>query len=125
MQSLDWIGCNLYPTIGAYGNLTGVDDVITAFDEAMDSLYLIAQLGKPIIITETGIRPYPQYFASPSNYGFDDSTNGDYSVFTRYFEGVYRSKVRTVAKEVWDWHMWNDRAIPDMARLIRQARGVI
>ena len=125
MQSLDWIGCNLYPTIGAYGNLTGVDDVITAFDEAMDSLYLIAQLGKPIIITETGIRPYPQYFASPSNYGFDDSTNGDYSVFTRHFEGVYRSKVRTVAKEVWDWHMWNDRAIPDMARLIRQARGVI
>ena len=125
MQSLDWIGCNLYPTIGAYGNLTGVDDVITAFDEAMDSLYLIAQLGKPIIITETGIRPYPQYFASPSNYGFDDSTNGDYSVFTRYFEGVYRSKVKTVAKEVWDWHMWNDREIPDMARLIRQARGVI
>ena len=125
MQSLDWIGCNLYPTIGAYGNLTGVDDVITAFDEAMDSLYLIAQLGKPIIITETGIRPYPQYFASPSNYGFDDSTNGDYSVFTRYFEGVYRSKVKTVAKEVWDWHMWNDLAIPDMARLIRQARGVI
>ena len=125
MQSLDWIGCNLYPTIGAYGNLTGVDDVITAFDEAMDSLYLIAQLGKPIIITETGIRPYPQYFASPSNYGFDDSTNGDYSVFTRYFEGVYRSKVKTVAKEVWDWHMWNDREIPDMARLIRRARGVI
>ena len=125
MQSLDWIGCNLYPTIGAYGNLTGVDDVITAFDEVMDSLYLIAQLGKPIIITETGIRPYPQYFASPSNYGFDDSTNGDYSVFTRYFEGVYRSKVKTVAKEVWDWHMWNDREIPDMARLIRRARGVI
>lgn len=125
MQSLDWIGCNLYPTIGAYGNLTGVDDVITAFDEAMDSLYLIAQLGKPIIITETGIRPYPQYFASPSNYGFDDSTNGDYSVFMRYFEGVYRSKVRTVAKEVWDWHMWNDREIPDMARLIRRVRGVI
>ena len=125
MQSLDWIGCNLYPTIGAYGNLIGVDDVVAAFDEAMDSLYLIAQLGKPIIITETGIRPYPQYFASPSNYGFDDSTNGDYSVFTRYFEGVYRSKVKTVAKEVWDWHMWNDREIPDMARLIRRARGVI
>lgn len=125
MQSLDWIGCNLYPTIGAYGNLTGVDDVITAFDEAMDSLYLIAQLGKPIIITETGIRPYPQYFASPSNYGFDDSTSGDYSVFTRYFEGVYRSKIKTVAKEVWDWHMWNDRVIPDMAHLIRRVRGVI
>lgn len=125
MQSLDWIGCNLYPTIGAYGNLIGVDDVVAAFDEAMDSLYLITQLGKPIIITETGIRPYPQYFASPSNYGFDDSTNGDYSVFMRYFEGVYRSKVRTVAKEVWDWHMWNDRAIPDMARLIRRVRGVI
>lgn len=125
MQSLDWIGCNLYPTIGAYGNLIGVDDVVAAFDEAMDSLYLITQLGKPIIITETGIRPYPQYFASPSNYGFDDSTNGDYSVFMRYFEGVYRSKVRTVAKEVWDWHMWSDRAIPDMARLIRRVRGVI
>ncbi|WP_238594828.1 hypothetical protein [Limosilactobacillus reuteri] len=125
MQSLDWIGCNLYPTIGAYGNLIGVDDVVAAFDEAMDSLYLITQLGKPIIITETGIRPYPQYFASPSNYGFDDSTNGDYSVFMRYFEGVYRSKVRTVAKEVWDWHMWNDREIPDMARLIRRVRGVI
>lgn len=125
MQSLDWIGCNLYPTIGAYGNLIGVDDVVAAFDEAMDSLYLITQLGKPIIITETGIRPYPQYFASPSNYGLDDSTNGDYSVFTRYFEGVYRSKVKTIADEVWDWHMWNDRAIPDMARLIRQARGVI
>lgn len=125
MQSLDWIGCNLYPTIGAYGNLIGVDDVVAAFDEAMDSLYLITQLGKPIIITETGIRPYPQYFASPSNYGFDDSTNGDYSVFMRYFEGVYRSKVKTVAKEVWDWHMWNDREIPDMARLIRRARGVI
>lgn len=125
MQSLDWIGCNLYPTIGAYGNLIGVDDVVAAFDEAMDSLYLITQLGKPIIITETGIRPYPQYFASPSNYGFDDSTNGDYSVFMRYFEGVYRSKARTVAKEVWDWHMWNDRAIPDMARLIRRVRGVI
>lgn len=125
MQSLDWIGCNLYPTIGAYGNLIGVDDVVAAFDEVMDSLYLITQLGKPIIITETGIRPYPLYFASPSNYGFDDSTNGDYSVFTRYFEGVYRSKVKTIAKEVWDWHMWNDRAIPDMARLIRRVRGVI
>lgn len=125
MQSLDWIGCNLYPTIGAYGNLTGVDDVAGAFNETMDSLYLIAQLGKPIIITETGIRPYPQYFASPSNYGFDNSLNGDNSIFTRYFKGVYTSKVRAIASEVWDWHMWDDQAMPAMAQLIREQRGVI
>ena len=125
MQSLDWIGCNLYPTISAYGGLTGTDDVTQAFDEAMDSLYMIKQLGKPIIITETGIRPYPQYFASPSNYGFDNSEQGDYSVFTRYFEGMYRSKVKSVAREVWDWHMYDAEPIKELAQLNREQRGVI
>ncbi|MCC4326421.1 hypothetical protein LMB33_04785 [Limosilactobacillus reuteri] len=125
MQSLDWIGCNLYPTISAYGGLTGTDDVTQAFDEAVDSLYMIKQLGKSIIITETGIRPYPQYFASPSNYGFDNSEQGDYSVFTRYFEGMYRSKVKSVASEVWDWHMYDAEPIKELAQLNREQRGVI
>lgn len=125
MQSLDWIGCNLYPTISAYGGLTGTDDVTQAFDEAMDSLYMIKQLGKPIIITETGIRPYPQYFGSPSNYGFDNSEQGDYSVFTRYFEGMYRSKVKSAASEVWDWHMYDAEPIKELAQLNREQRGVI
>ena len=125
MESLDWIGCNLYPTIGAYGELTGVDDVKSAFDDAMDSLYMVQQLGKPILITETGIRPYAQYFGSPSNYGHDNSVDGDYTVFTRYFEGAFKSKIRSVASEIWDWHAYDTERIPALAQLIRQARGVI
>ncbi len=125
MESLDWIGCNLYPTIGAYGELTGVDDVKSAFDDAMDSLYMVQQLGKPILITEIGIRPYAQYFGSPSNYGYDNSIDGDYTVFTRYFEGAFKSKIRSVASEIWDWHAYDSEHIPALAQLIRQARGVI
>lgn len=125
MESLDWIGCNLYPTVGAYGELTGVDDVKSAFDDAMDSLYMVQQLGKPILITEIGIRPYAQYFGSPSNYGYDNSIDGDYTVFTRYFEGAFKSKIRSVASEIWDWHAYDNEHIPALAQLIRQARGVI
>lgn len=124
MRALNFIGCNLYPTIGAYERGITASDVKEAFDESVGNIAPALQLGKPFYVTETGIRPYNQYFGSPSNYGHDDSTNPDFTVFTRYFEGVFNSGLKSVAVEVWDWHAW-DNDIPAMTKLIKGKRGVI
>ena len=107
-EELDYLAFNHYPSCGANKELTTNDDVRRAFDSYRCYIkYVLSKVNKPIVITETGIRPYPIYFSAPATYEYD-GTYEDYSVQITYLKGLFKSFIKVIADEVSVWFAIED-----------------
>ena len=119
VELLDFVGINFYPSCGAYGNETTVDDVSNSFNNCNLSLFQ----NKKIILTESGIRPYPIYFSAPAYWGYDGDLP-DYNVTTTFLEGLYNSKWNNIATEYWTWFTPTE-IVDSLRKLNNKYKGVI
>ena len=96
IDKLDYIGFNLYPSFISFnGRKTMYSECVNAFENDRNMQYLkmvIAQYKGfiPIHITESGIRDYYVYYASPASYNSDsvgDKSNGE--VIANYFNALF------------------------------------
>lgn len=101
-ETYDFISCNMYPSISAKGRNTTLQDCKNAWESETRFNGLLSNQ-KKFILTETGMRPYWNYFASPARYEYDYEYEYDINAQLLYLEGVFSSAINDLASEIWLW----------------------
>ena len=108
-EASDVICANLYPSMGAKGSNTTIDDINNAFEMAdrikKIKYYHDANPTKKIIVSEIGIQDYWIALQAPSYYKWNESdkvaTDGE--VPNLLLNGVFENLNKSYIEEVWWW----------------------
>lgn len=107
LSALNFIGLNCYPIIGYKGRNTTLQDCINGIDTSVIKRMLLDLKAKfpakPVIISEFGIRNYYIYYASPSDFAYDDPgdiANGQTVI--NYFEALFEIMNGKI-DGIWSW----------------------
>ena len=103
VQDYDFVSVNMYPCCGNKGRATSVQDCVRAWERSLMLNDMLGELNKPFYLTETGIRPYTNYFVAPAAYDYDDEANYSIDTQVTYLRGLFESPINDIAEEVWLW----------------------
>lgn len=108
---------------------TTYEDCRLAYEElAKNLIYWRKKLGKPIIISETGILPYWEMFRNPVYYATNDwQIDNSGEIQKMFFTYLFENKdINKIVEEVWLWYpdnMINGEALSNCSRFFRQYLG--
>ena len=103
VQEYDFVSVNMYPCCGNKGRATSAQDCVRAWERLLTLNDMLEELNKPFYLTETGIRPYYNYFVAPAAYDYDEEANYSIDVQVTYLKGLFESPINDIAQEVWLW----------------------
>lgn len=109
-NAVDCFFINQYPSLSFKGNRATLDDCKSGWNSQflLSSIENIKSYGKEIILSESGVRNYYEYLASPSKYTWDSNTgitpsvNGEVGIL--YLGSLLKSEYIKYFSRLWLWY---------------------